>query len=157
MNEESVGIVVKALALNQGRLLVPLLIENAPLYFKAPGSTLTQVEFINRVCEQSEVRLLLDLAHFYITSQNMGFDPREEILRLPLERVVEVHLSGTSHESGVLWDNHAARAPEAVIDLLRIVLRQTRVRAVTLEYNWSAKFPTPVLLTEIRRVRELIG
>jgi len=157
MNDETVGIVLSALASHEGRLPAPLLLENAPLYFKAPGSNLSQVEFISRICERSSVGLLLDLAHFFITSKNLGFDPFEELVRLPLERVVEVHVSGVSCESGIVWDNHAARAPAEVLELLGVVLRRGRVSAVTLEYNWSAKFPARVLLDEIRRVRELIG
>ena len=110
MNETTVGIVAESIERHQGKLGVPLLIENSPLYLKTPGSALTQVDFIRAICERSPVNLLLDLTHFHITALNFDLDIKKELLRLPLERVVEVHVSGLAHESDTYWDNHAARA-----------------------------------------------
>jgi uncharacterized protein len=156
MNQETVAIVLRAVDHYQSRFGVPLLLENPPLYFRTPGTTMTQTEFIRSVCEKCSLHLLLDLAHFYITSRNMGFDASEELHRLPLDRVVEVHLSGVACEAETHWDNHAAQTPSAVLDLLGVVLERAPVRAVTLEYNWSSQFPTPVLMKEIERTRSVI-
>jgi uncharacterized protein (UPF0276 family) len=154
MNEASIVQVVSTVERLRERLTVPLLLENPPLYFRAPGTTMTQVEFICEICRRCSVRLLLDLTHFYITSRTMGFDPREEILALPLERVVETHVSGVELQGGTHWDNHASRAPEIVFELLDVALGVGGVRAVTLEYNWSSRFPRQVLMEEIARVRQ---
>jgi uncharacterized protein (UPF0276 family) len=78
MNDTTVEVVLESIASYARRFNVPLLLENPPLYLSTPGSTLSQVEFITRICSRSPVLLLLDLTHFYITSRNMGFDARDE-------------------------------------------------------------------------------
>ena len=156
LNQENVDRVVGSLERAQAEFEIPLLVENPPVYFRMPGSTMSQVDFIAEVCARSGVQLLLDLAHFYITARTAGFDPFTELLRLPLERVVEVHVSGVTTEQDTFWDNHSGRAPQEELDLLAVVLARTRVDAVTLEYNWSSRLPEQVLLQEIGRVRDVL-
>ncbi|MQY12875.1 hypothetical protein SRB5_30140 [Streptomyces sp. RB5] len=157
MNAATVESVARSLEHAAAAFSVPLILENPPIYFPMPGSTMSQVEFISEVCARSQARLLLDLAHFYITSQNTGKDPESELDRFPLEQVVEVHVSGVDTDAGGCWDHHASRAPQIELDLLATVLDRAPVRAVTLEYNWSSRFPESVLREEIARVREVVG
>ncbi|MEV4921283.1 multinuclear non-heme iron-dependent oxidative enzyme ApyH [Streptomyces roseoverticillatus] len=156
MNLETVESVVRSLERAASRFSVPLIVENPPVYFPMPGSTMSQVEFISEVTARSGVGLLLDLAHFCITSRTLGYDAPAELARFPLDRVVEVHVSGFSEEAGGWWDNHASRAPEMELELLAMVVQRSPVRAVTLEYNWSSRFPESVLLEEIDRTRDVI-
>lgn len=140
------------------RFDVPVLLENGPIYFEMPGSTMSQFDFIDALCRRSDdVRLLLDLAHLAITCANLQLDPREALARLPLDRVVEVHLSGISREAGVTWDDHSDGAPPVVFALLEHLLATASPRAITLEYNWDNDFPADVLLRDCQRVRELVG
>jgi uncharacterized protein len=157
MNETTVDRVLRSVALVEERFSVPTILENPPVYFPVPGSTMTQVELVSEICARSPVGLLLDLAHFYITSQTMGFDPLEALESYPLERVVEVHISGVETEGDGHWDNHAKRAPEIEFDMLAIALSRASPRAITLEYNWSSRFPATVLLEEIDRTRETVA
>jgi uncharacterized protein (UPF0276 family) len=156
LNEATIDSVALAAQRATDRLGVRLLLENPPIYFPVPGSSMGQIEFISELCRRSPVELLLDLAHFFITSETTGFDPISAVASLPLDRVVEVHISGVDDENG-RWDNHARRAPAVVFELLDTVLRLAHVEAVTLEYNWSAKFPPSALLEEIGRTREIAG
>jgi len=157
MNEMTVDLVLGSIAQCEERFGVPLLLENPPLYFRCPGTTMTQAEFLVEICNKSNVRLLLDLTHFYISSRTDCFDPYVEVLKLPLERVVEAHVSGVDYQAGLHWDNHATRAPAAVLDLLAVVAARSPLRAVTLEYNWSARFPEQVLRDELSRAREALA
>jgi uncharacterized protein len=156
-NDASLRQVVRSVEEYEKRLGVPILLENSPVYFVPPSSTMTQIEFIREICARSSARVLLDLTHFYITSQTLGFDPLQEIESLPLDRVVEVHISGVDLQDGICWDDHTKRAPEIVYDLLAIVLNKSSLRAVTLEYNWSVRFPRQALLQEIARTREALS
>jgi uncharacterized protein (UPF0276 family) len=156
MNSESVETVVDAVNRIQARIEKPLLLENPPIYFTAPGSKMTQGEFVSKICSRCSVGILLDLSHFVITSRYFRVDPMEALLTFPLERVVEVHVSGIDEENGMHWDNHASEAPEIVISLLTKLLSIAKVQAVTLEYNWSSVFPQKLLLKEIERVRRAI-
>jgi uncharacterized protein (UPF0276 family) len=157
LNEKSVQFVLASLARAEAAFDVPVLLENPPVYFRMPGSTMSQADFISEICKRSDALLLLDLAHFCITAHTVGYDPMSEVMRLPLERVTEVHISGIDTDDHGQWDNHASRAPQVEFDLLGIVLEHAPVRGITLEYNWSSRFPATVLLDEISRARGVVA
>ena len=156
LSEETVERVAENLAALQPRFPVPLILENSPQYFAVPGSTMSMVEFIREVVARTSVGLLLDLTHFLITSMNTGVDAIQELERMPLEQVVEIHISGLNVQSGIAWDDHATPAPAQVYELLAQVLRRVRPRALTLEYNWSPHFPHHVLLDHLGRARRML-
>ena len=156
MSEETVERVASNLASLQQYFEVPLILENSPQYFDVPGSSLSMVDFVSAVVERCGVGLLLDLTHFLISMLNTRKDPLGEIDRLPLEQVVEVHVSGMNVQSGIAWDDHASPAPSVVFDLLERVMKRVRPKAVTLEYNWSPQFPESMLVKHIDRVHEIV-
>jgi uncharacterized protein len=156
LSEETVGRVAANLASLQPRFSVPLILENSPQYYPIPGSTMNMVDFVCEVASRCKVDLLLDLSHHMITSMNTGVDAFAELDRLPLERVVEVHLSGLNRQSGVVWDDHAMPAPAEMFDLLKRVMERAQPRALTMEYNWSA-LPQRILLSHCARVRGIVG
>lgn len=156
LSEETVRRVAENLAMLQPRFQVPLILENSPQYFSVPGSTMNMTDFICEVASQCNVNLLLDLSHFLITAQNTGVDPVAELDRLPLERVVEVHMSGVSIQSDIAWDDHASPAPERLFELLERLLRRNRPRALTFEYNWSPAFPPSVIERHVVRARRMM-
>jgi uncharacterized protein (UPF0276 family) len=139
------------------RFEAPIILENSPQYFAVPGSTMAMPAFVAEVARRCDVDLLLDLTHFLITTSNMNLDPLDSVHQLPLERVVEVHLSGMSKQSGRWWDDHAAPVPEAVFGLLEAIRPRIRPRAVTFEYNWAPAMPEPLVVGQITRVRELFA
>jgi uncharacterized protein len=157
LSEETVEQVACNLSRLRPQFDVPVILENSPQYFDVPGSTMRMTEFISKVVERCDVGLLLDLTHFLISMINTGEDAAKEIDRLPLERLVEIHISGLNVQSGIAWDDHATPATEPVFDLLQRVLRRARPRAVTLEYNWSPSFPRSILKKHVERVREMAG
>lgn len=160
MNDEVVSNVVAAVERCSALYPVPILLENAPVYFDVPGSSMSQVEFIGEICARCPAGLLLDLSHLLITARRLGVDPVDLMLALPLQRIVEVHVSGVAADDDLedgLWDDHTVRAPEIVHQMLVRLLRRVSVRAVTLEYNWSVNFPRDVLVEEIARVRRAVA
>jgi uncharacterized protein len=137
---------------------LPIILENGPIYFQMPGSTMSQSSFISELCASSDkIFLLLDLAHLAITCGNLQLDPYAVLGSLPLHRVVEIHLSGISRQSDLTWDDHSNGAPPIVFELLRYFLCRQRPRAITLEYNWDDDFPVDVLLRDVGRVRDLLA
>lgn len=157
LSDETVDRVIENLATVCKRMPVPLILENSPQYLAIPGSTMTMADFVNAVFARSDVGMLLDLTHLWITATNTGVNPSAELERMPLERVVEIHVSGMSQRSETVWDDHAEPAPLAVFDLLKQALGRVRPSAVTLEYNWSPTFPRPILCRHLDRVRELLA
>jgi len=157
LSEETVARVAENLAALEARFDQPLIIENSPQYFEVPGSTMPMVDFIGAVLKRSSAGLLLDLSHFLITMLNTGRDPRKDIEKLPLERVLEIHISGLNKQSEIVWDDHATPAPPLIFELLDLVLRRARPKALTFEYNWTPHFPESVLKAHLQRGRQALG
>lgn len=132
-----------------------IIVENSPQYFDVPGSEMSQVDFIAEVAERFDVGLLLDLTHLAVSAHNLGFDLHDAVRALPLERVVEIHLSGMSRQGGVVWDDHASLAPVALLELLGTVLAAASPQAITLEYNWAPDHRLEPIVHQLDAVRAL--
>ena len=156
LSEEVVELVCRNLSELQARFSIPLIVENSPQYFEIPGSTMSIVDFTIEVHRRCHVGMLLDLTHLTISSINMGFNPKKELLRLPLDDLVEMHISGLNLEAGTAWDDHAGLATEAVLELAVMVLERARPKAVTFEYNWMPDLPDGILVDQMDRVRGML-
>jgi uncharacterized protein len=156
MSDDTVDAVVEALAALAERSSRPVLLENGPVYLRLPGNTLSQGEVMSRIHERSGAGILLDLAHHVITCSTLGLDPVEEVLRLPLEHVREVHLSGMREEQGVVWDEHSSLPTSVEYELLQIVLARAPVEAITHEYNWPPVVGHELVRAEIARTRAMV-
>lgn len=157
LSEETLDRVEANLERLRKRVTTPIILENSPQYFAVPGSTMTMPEFIAETARRCDVDLLLDVTHFLITTSNMGYDPGEAAAALPLDRVVEVHLSGMSLQSGRWWDDHSAPVPDAAFDFLGTIADRISPNAVTFEYNWAKSFPESVVVNHVARARELFA
>lgn len=156
-SQQTLNRVLENLEFLEQSIAKPLILENPPQYFVVPGSTMSLVDFmIEMTSHNQQIGLLLDLTHFLIAASNMGFDPFAELARLPLERVVEIHISGINTQSGVMWDDHSSPAPNIIFDLLRLALdRGAQPQAITFEYNWAPVFSDEMLIRQISKVREM--
>jgi uncharacterized protein (UPF0276 family) len=97
--------------------------------------------FISSVIEETNCGLLLDLAHARVAACYQDEPVRHYLARLPLNRLVEIHVSGPRSlpasdgaSGGRLFDAHEPMQ-EADYALLTWVLERTRPQAVTLEYS----------------------
>ena len=112
---------------------VPVILENIdPLPFDGYDFEV-QTERITQVLEETESGFLLDTGHARISAAVLGIDVYDYLGGLPLNRVVQVHISGPRMRDGRLADAHQ---PLQEIDyaLLDFVLKRTRPQVVTLEY-----------------------
>jgi hypothetical protein len=62
-------------------------------------------EVFSKVIEDTDCLLLLDLAHARITADTLGVDVRDYISSFPLDRLVELHITGIRNYGGVLTDH----------------------------------------------------
>ncbi len=83
----------------EGLLERPFALENITYYAHPGQPEMSELEFLNRVLEASNARLLLDVNNVYVNAQNHGFDPYAFIAGLPLERVIEIHVAGPMKRS----------------------------------------------------------
>lgn len=138
----------------QDRLEVPLAIENITHYLLPGGAAdpLDEATFLADVIHESGAGLLLDVNNVFVNAQNYGFSPAAFLRRLPLERVVEIHVAGHEHdaEDGLLIDTHGADMVDPVLDLLTFTVARTGPVPVLLERDHHVP-PLPALLAEVAR------
>jgi uncharacterized protein len=149
----------------QDFLEAPLVLENPSTYLQFSGSTLSEAEFIAALLEETGAALLLDVTNVVVNAHNHAFDARDYLRRLPLERVVQLHVAG----HGVVGaldaagepityrvDTHAGRVSAEVWALLEEAVRLGARAPVLLE--WDAEIPAfPVVHAEARLAERSIA
>jgi uncharacterized protein (UPF0276 family) len=119
---------------------LPLLLENLDYCPEGAYEHVCEPAFIAEVLDATDAGLLLDLGHLLVTASWLRRDPAALLAELPLERVVEVHISGPRPEcgnGGRLNDVHDV-VTEREVQILRDVLQRSTPRAVVLEYRRDA-------------------
>jgi uncharacterized protein (UPF0276 family) len=112
---------------------VPVILENIePLPFDGYEFEV-QTDLINKVIEETHCGFLLDIGHARVSAARLGEDVHDYLRDLPLNRVVQVHVSGPRMRDGRLFDAHEP-LQDADYELLEFVLEQTHPQVVTLEY-----------------------
>lgn len=115
------------------RLSVPVLLENLEPLYPGERHLESQPERIARVLESTDCGFLPDTGHARVAAAAHGLSIGDDVARLPLNRVVQVHLSGPRLRNGALVDVHEPLQEEDYA-LLDSLLAKTRPRVVTLEY-----------------------
>lgn len=137
----------------------PFLLENAACYLPDlphdPGWD--EATFLTELCRLSGCGLLLDLFNLHVNCVNFGLDPHGLLSRIPLDRVVEVHLAGGEEHRGFLLDSHSAVVPEPVWDLLDHVIVQTPNLAAVVFEVLDEAYPAlgaAAYVEQLERLRE---
>jgi uncharacterized protein len=157
MTEEMVEVVCGNIRRAQEEVAAPFIIENIAYTLRLPGRPeMSEAEFLTRVVEETDSGLLLDLMNLHANAQNHGYDPYAFLEKIPIERVVQVHIIGGHYHKGVLVDSHSNRTPEEVWRMLEYVASRTEIRAVLIE--WDEQFPVfGVILEELARARDVLA
>jgi uncharacterized protein (UPF0276 family) len=140
--EECLRHIARRVCQVQDYLGTQLALENPSTYLEFAGSTLSEPEFIAALLNETGAGLLLDVNNVYVNAQNHGFDASAYLRRLPLERVVQLHLAGHGVATAVdargepvehLIDTHAAPVAPAVWTLFEEAVRLGARAPVLLE------------------------
>jgi uncharacterized protein len=147
--EECLRHVARRVCQVQDFLEAPLVLENPSTYLEFAGSTLSEAEFIAALLEETGAGLLLDVNNVFVNAHNHGFDAHAYLRRLPLERVVQLHLAGHGEASvsdadgrtvTQLIDTHAGPVAPEVWALFEEAVRLGARAPVLLE--WDADIPS---------------
>ena len=113
-----------------------VLLENLPFvpWGKRPRY-LSDPEYIREVLEATQTAFLLDLAHAQVAAYHRGEDLWVYLERMPLEQVIEIHVSGPRLEERGLRDRHQALMAADYEVLEWAVHRTPRLKMLTLEYQ----------------------
>lgn len=153
-SQDAVKHVVNRIRQVQNIIDCPFIIENISYYMTMPGSELTEAEFLSEVLERADCGLLLDVNNVYVNSLNHNFDAIEFLDKLPLERVVQLHIAGHKRIGKMIIDTHGAAIAEPVYDLLRYVLSKTDPKAILLERDQNFSDFND-LLAELANISEI--
>jgi len=143
---ETLAVVVRHLHEVQDGLGQPFLLENPSCYVGFAGSTMTEVQFLNELVDQSGCRLLCDVSNVHLSAHNMGYDPRAYLNGLPADAVGELHLGGFTLEEdagtpggGVLVDTHDTTVAPAAWDLYAYAVTKFGPKPTLIE--WDNEIP----------------
>jgi uncharacterized protein len=156
MDEPTLKHVAERVRIVQDFLERPLVLENPSSYATFRRSTLSEWEFLSRLAEATDCRLLLDVNNVYVSSCNHDFDPLEFVRGVPHERIVQFHLAGHTACGTHLVDTHDGPVIDPVWDLYREAHQLTGGVATLLE--WDARIPEfPVVHAEVLKARRVLA
>jgi uncharacterized protein (UPF0276 family) len=139
----------------QDAIGVPLAVENITYYAVAPHSEMDEGDFVTEVVRSAGAGLLLDVNNVYVNAKNHGFDPRAMIAKMPLDRVVQIHVAGhDASDQELLMDTHAEPVCDDVYSLLGWVLERTGDVPVLLERDDNLP-PWEELCSEVSRLHDI--
>ena len=148
--EEAVANVVSRLKVIQDVLERPFMVENVTRYITVSDREMSEAEFICQVVERSGCGLLLDVTNVHLNSLFHGYDAYEFIKSLPLHKVGQMHLAGSSpDEDGEIIDSHDAPVSPVVWDLFKKTIAFTGRTSVLVEWDRSLP-PVEQLLEETK-------
>jgi uncharacterized protein (UPF0276 family) len=152
---EAVKVFIKNISGVKARIDTPLILENITYTNCFPSSEMSESEFITRILEETDCGLLLDITNLYINSKNLGFDWREFLDQLPMERIVQLHFVGTHKHNNRLIDAHAHKTDAEIWDVFREVCSRTNVKGAILERDENFP-PFAEILDELKTAKEIL-
>ena len=152
--EEALDVVVRNVSRTQDFLGRRILIENVSSYLEYEASAMPEWEFVRQVCERADCLLLLDINNVYVSAQNHGFDARQYLAGIPIDRVRQIHLAGHSVGQTMLIDTHDEPVCASVWDLYASVIPKLGPVATMIERD-DAIPPLADLLDELDVARRL--
>ena len=132
-NRYTVDGFIKQVKKLQSKVDVPVILENMPAFPTKKYMFETRSDLICRILKETGCKFLLDLSHARVAAAVHSVPVRDYLMQLPLERVVQIHTSGSRIRDGVLYDAHEPMEAEDY-DLLAWVLARISPDVLTLEY-----------------------
>jgi uncharacterized protein (UPF0276 family) len=116
----------------------PLLLENGSIFAPIPDMDYSEPMFFNRLFEELDCGMLLDLHNVYVNWRNGSPHPREYFAELNPNAVQEIHLAGGDELVGFYTDSHSRLTPAEVWEWAYEFLPRCRsLRAITYEFHES--------------------
>jgi uncharacterized protein (UPF0276 family) len=152
--EETVHRISKKVKLIYEHCNKPFLLENISYYYPHPINKMSEIDFICSVIKNADCGLLLDLNNLYVNAINHAYDPYAFINKLPLDRIVEVHLAGCHYLHNMWVDTHAVEIKKEVISLFEYLCRHASINGVLIERDAKLECFSD-LLDEVKMVRNI--
>jgi uncharacterized protein (UPF0276 family) len=135
--EDAVKHVAKRIRQVQDFLERRIAIENVS-YYTPVAAEMDEATFIRSIVEEADCDLLLDVNNVYVNAFNHEYDAKDFITKLPLERVVYIHMAG--HEQvadDLIIDTHGQPIIDPVYDLFDWTVQRIKPVPVLLERDFN--------------------
>ena len=151
---EAVKYVAERIRRTQDILERRIAVENVS-YYAAPGSELSEIEFINAVLKEADCDLLLDVNNIYVNSINHRYDAIEFLQGLPGHLIAYGHIAGHYKEAeDLVVDTHGAEVIPSGWVLLDKAYETFGVFPTLLERDFNIP-PVNELMAEVRHIAEI--
>ena len=153
MTEAAVDCVAARVEQVQDILGRRIALENVSTY-AAPGSEMSELDFVCQVLEKADCDLLLDVNNIFVNSINHGFNAESYLRALPAQRIRYAHIAGHFVEAEDLRiDTHGDAVCADVWALLRTAYDHFGTFPTLLERDFNIP-ALPELLAEMSIIRE---
>jgi len=151
--EEALRHIIDRIKTVQDVLGMPIALENPSTYLEFNSSTLPEAEFIAHMATESGCNLLLDVNNVYVTCYNHRLDAKSYLDALPLDRVIQIHLSGHRNKGTHIIDTHDEPVIDAVWELYKYVVHKAG-RTPNTMIEWDDDIPEfPILFAELEKAK----
>ena len=135
--KDAVDHVVDRIKRVQDILKRPLAIENVS-YYTPVAAEMTEIEFVSEIVEKADCKLLLDVNNVYVNAFNHKYDAKEYIGKLPLDKVLYIHMAGHEQiEPDLIIDTHGQPIIDPVYDLFEWTIQRMDPVPVLLERDYN--------------------
>lgn len=151
--EESLKHIVRRIKEVQDALGRRIALENPSTYLEFKHSTIPEAEFIAAMAQEADCHLLLDVNNVYVTCYNHRLNPKAYLDALPLDQVIQIHLSGHSNKGNHIVDTHDDYVVDEVWSLYKYVVHQAGFVPNTM-IEWDDHIPDfPILYAELKKAK----
>lgn len=130
---EMLELVIENVRIAQSYLPVPLVLENIATVVDWQTSEISEAEFLSTIIDETGAGLLLDVANLYANCHNHGWCAKTFLDRIPLEKLVYVHVAGGHIKRKIYHDTHTEPVQSGPLDLLAELCSRVLPGAVLLE------------------------
>ncbi|TAJ13955.1 DUF692 domain-containing protein [Marinilabiliaceae bacterium JC017] len=151
---DAINHIVNRIRQVQDYLERPLVLENVS-YYTPVAAEMDEITFIDEIVNQSDCHLLLDVNNVYVNAFNHGYDAREFIRQMPLNKVAYIHMAG--HEKvapDLIIDTHGQAIIDPVYELFDYTLSLMQPVPVLLERDFNIP-ETDALIMEMKQLKTI--
>lgn len=127
--KEAIEVMTRNIVTVRRAIAAPLILENVSAPLGWPDAEMSEPAFITEVLGSGGCGLLLDITNLHTHSVNHGRAPAAFLDQLPLDRVVQIHVSSSHEREGRLDREPRAAGPRGHLAIARF---RHRARAHTL-------------------------
>lgn len=133
--KEVVDYVAERARIVQDYLELPFALENLSSYVAFTQDQMPEWEFYSAVVEKAGIFMMLDVNNIYVSSRNHGFDPKKYCEKIPLDRVLQIHLAGHTDHGDYVLDTHDNYVRDEVWQLYADIYPRTQGVSTLLEWD----------------------